>query len=91
MRMHKALKLTVLPALDPAQNSTFSVDNKRKPTTTKVQGSMIEVDNSGTVEDDVRATIQANKKLVTAKPVHGFENKNRKIVKGKSQLETYSS
>lgn len=91
MRMHKALKLSVLPALDPAQNSTFSVDNKRKPTTMKVQGSMIEADNSGTVEDDVRATIQANKKLATAKPVQGSENKNRKVMKGKSQLEAYSS
>lgn len=91
MRMHKALRLSVLPALDPAQNSTFSVDNK-KPTTMPVQGSMLEMDTSGTtIEDDVRATLQANKKLATAKPVQASENKNRKLLKGKSQLEAYSS
>lgn len=90
MRMHKAIRLSVLPALDPAKNTTFSIDSKRKPTTS--HGGMIEVDSTHeTVEDDVRATLQANKKLATAKPVQGSENKNRKLLKGKSQLESRSS
>lgn len=91
MRMHKALKLTVLPALDPALNSTFSTDPKRKPTTTLHSGGMIEIDATHqTIEDDVRATMQAQKKFTTAKqPVKASsaENKHKKLLKGNFKLE----
>lgn len=96
MRMHKALKLTVLPALDPALNTTFSTDPKRKPTTT-LHGGMIEIDATHqTIEDDVRATMQAQKKFTIAKqPVKPSptmkpsptDNKHKKLLKGNFKLE----
>lgn len=89
MRMHKALKLTVLPALEPAKNSTFSTDLKRKPTTV-IHGGMLEIDATHeTIEDDVRATLQAQKKLTTANPVKtppSTENKHQKLLKGNFRL-----
>lgn len=90
IRMHKTLKLTVLPALDPDKNSTFSTDPKRKPTTT-IHGGMLEVDATHeTIEDDVRATLLAQKKLTTVHPVKApaiGENKNRKLLKGNFKIE----
>lgn len=95
IRMHKTLKLTVLPALDPALNSTFSTDQKRKPTKT-IHGGMIEVDATHeTVEDDVRATILAQKKFTTVKQpvktVTHTDNKNRKLLKGNFNIEERSA
>lgn len=82
MRMHKALRLSVLPALDPAKNTTFSVDSKRKPTTS--HGGMLEVDGTHeTVEEDVRSSFEATKK--------GSESMKHKSLKGKSQLKELSA
>lgn len=96
MRMHKALKLTVLPAEDPAKNSTFSTDpNKRKPTT--IHGGMLEIDATHeTIEDDVRATLQAQaQKKVThlnsPPKTSSTENQNRKLLKGNLKLEERSA
>lgn len=97
MRVHKALKLTVLPAEDPAKNSTFSTDPKRKPTT--IHGGMLEIDATHqTIEDDVRATLlaqaQAQKKVTLLnQPVKtsSNENKNRKLMKGTFKLEERSA
>lgn len=61
IRMHKAIKLTVLPPLDKAQNGTLSSNNK--PTTTTIYNGMVEIDATHeSVDDDVRATVQAAQK-----------------------------
>lgn len=90
MRMHKALKLTVLPALDTAINSTFSTDLKRKPTTTTIHGGMLEIDATHeSIDDDVRKTRLAQKKFTTTRPVQvtPTELKNRKLLKGNFNIE----
>lgn len=95
IRVHKAIKLTVLPAEDPAKNTTFSTDPKRKPTT-MIHGGMLEIDATHqTIEDDVRATMQAQaqKKLTHVnQPIKtsSNENKNRKLLKGNFKLEERS-
>lgn len=95
MRMHKALKLTVLPAEDPAKNTTFSTDPKRKKATT-IHGGILEIDATHeTIEQDVRATLQAQaqKKLTQLnQPVKmpSTDNKNRKLLKGNFKLEERS-
>lgn len=86
IRMHKALKLTVLPALEPAKNSTFSTDPLKKPTTT-IHGGMLEIDATHvSIEDDVRKHVLSQKKATTTvrPPVKApaTENKNRKLLKG---------
>lgn len=90
MRMHKALKLTVLPALEPAKNSTFSTDPMQKPTTTTIHGGMLEIDATHeSIEDDVRKKVQAQKKLTTVSPpvkAPSNDNKNRKLLKGTFNL-----
>ncbi|XP_031626529.1 uncharacterized protein LOC116342879 isoform X1 [Contarinia nasturtii] len=91
MRVHKAIKLTVLPASDPAKNSTFSTDPKRKPTTI-IHGGMLEIDATHqSIEDDVRATMQAQKthsngnnpvKQSSSSPASSEnKNKTRKLLK----------
>lgn len=78
MRMHKALRLSVLPAIEPGTNTTFSIDSKRKLAT--LHGGMVEIDATHeTVEDDVRSTLQANQ--------NGYESMKHKSLKGKSRLE----
>lgn len=90
MRMHKALKLTVLPALEPAKNSTFSTDPAHKPVTTIIHGGMLEIDATHvSIEDDVRKKMQAQKKTTTMSPpvkAPSTENKNRKLLKGNFKL-----
>lgn len=77
-RMHKSLKLTVLPAEDPAKNSTFSSESKKKLTTT-IHGGMVEIDATHqSIEDDVRATLQAQKMKVTTSVNVNDPNKNVK-------------
>lgn len=101
MRVHKAIKLTVLPASDPAKNSTFSTDPKRKPTTI-IHGGMLEIDATHqSIEDDVRATMQSQKKFSPVKQSSSsspssstsVENKNktRKLLKGNYKLEERSA
>lgn len=96
MRVHKALKITVLPALDTAKNSTFSTDSKRKPTTT-IHGGMLEVDATHeTMDEAVRATLQAQKKQPHLNspvklPSTENKNKNRKLLKGNFKLEERSA
>lgn len=106
-RMHKALKLTVLPAEDPAKNSTFS---NQKHTTT-IHGGMVEIDATHqSIEDDVRATFQAQKKVTLSVNMNDPKktslspsssssppsptstvNKNRKLLKGNLKLEERSA
>lgn len=86
IRMHKAIKLTVLPPLDKSQNGTFSTD--KKPTTTTIYNGMVEIDATHeSVDDDVRATMQAaQKKKVTrnhtVKLSTASNVKRHKLVKG---------
>lgn len=99
MRMHKALKLTVLPAEDPDKNSTFSTDSSKKKQTTTIHGGMVEIDATHqSIEDDVRATLQAQKKVTTVNvnvnnPIKASSstNKNRKLLKGNFMLEERSA
>lgn len=66
VRMHKAIKLTVLPANDEnsnSQNSTFSTDKRPGITTTTIHNGMVEIDAShSSIDDDVRATLAIRKK-----------------------------
>lgn len=100
-RMHKSLKLTVLPAEDPAKNSTFSSSSKKKQTTT-IHGGMVEIDATHqSIEDDVRATFLAQKKLTatvnvndpkkTSSTPSSTVNKTRKLLKGNFKLEERSA
>lgn len=100
VRMHKAIKLTVLPANDDqsAKNSTFSTDSHKKPavTTTTIHGGMVEIDAShDNIDDDVRATLLAQKKkqnnLNSNKTPSTTVNKTRrKLLKGNSKIEERS-
>lgn len=93
IRMHKALKLTVLPALDTS-NSTFSTDKKVHTITT--HGGMLEIDGThDSVMDDVRATLLAQQKPTTTGTHIKVTNSNttdkrRKLLKGNSKLEERS-
>lgn len=96
VRMHKAVKLTVLPANDNTndKNSTFSTDKKPAITTTTIHGGMVEIDAShGSIDDDVRATLAKKKKPIDSqknKRPSTVSNKNRrKLLKGNSGLEEW--
>lgn len=99
MRMHKAIKLTVLPAYDNAKNGTFSTDkNNKRPTTTTIHNGMIEIDGThDNIDDDVRATMQTIKKKPiktnTVKPTSNQtlnQTKRHKLLKGNTKLEPKS-
>lgn len=98
MRMHKAIKLTVLPAYDNAKNGTFSTDKNKKRPTTIIHNGMIEIAAThSNVDDDVRATMQTLKKKPiktnTVKPIRNQTlnpTKRHKLLKGNTKLEPKS-
>lgn len=83
---HKAVKLTVLPAIgsqNDGKNSTFSSDAvNMKPTMISSYGGMIEVEATNqTVEEHVKATAQSHSVSANTKP-NKKDNKRRKVLKG---------
>lgn len=91
IRMHKAIKLTVLPPLDKAPNGTFSTD--KKPTMTTIYDGMVEIDASHhSIDEDVRAS-QKKKMTKIPSPVKTTTANNVKrhrLVKGNIMVEEKS-
>lgn len=90
---HKAVKLTVLPALAPNPNnfnksSAFSTDN-HKPSIITSHGGLLEVGgNDQTVDEHVKATIHTLADTGAMKPATKPQKnvvKRRKVVKGNNQ------